>query len=276
MRKPLVSIVIRTCQRPQILERALNSVQRQIYENIQVVVVEDGENTSEELIKKKYSKLNCKYVSTGKRVGRAKVGNIGLEMSDGEYINFLDDDDILLENHVEILIERILESKSQVVYSIAEEHQITIKDNKFNVRKKLVRYNQQFNRLLLYTFNYLPIQSVMFNRNLFEEMGGFDENLSALEDWDMWVRYSLKTDFIYINQITSIYYVPYKRRDKLKRKQLLDSYLNEVYKKFESYELNVSISDINSDMRYVIREYKNKGLLRYCRMLFRALLLGEK
>ena len=47
MNQPLVSIIIRTCQRPHVLERALNSVRKQTYKNIQVVIVEDGENKSE-------------------------------------------------------------------------------------------------------------------------------------------------------------------------------------------------------------------------------------
>ena len=58
---PLVSIIIRTCQRPQVLQRALKSVQEQTYKNVQVIVVEDGKNESEEFIKKNFKDLNLLY-----------------------------------------------------------------------------------------------------------------------------------------------------------------------------------------------------------------------
>ena len=41
----------------------------------------------------------------------------------------------------------------------------------------MIRYKQPFNRLLLYTFNYIPIQSIMFQKSLYEEYGGFDEKI---------------------------------------------------------------------------------------------------
>lgn len=60
----------------------------------------------------------------------------------------------------------------------------------------MIRYKQPFNRLLLYTFNYIPIQSIMFQKSLYEEYGGFDEKLDNLEDWDLWVRYSQKQNLL--------------------------------------------------------------------------------
>lgn len=97
---PLVSIIIRTCQRPQVLQRALKSVQEQTYKNVQVVVVEDGKNESEEFIKKNFKDLNLLYCATGEKRGRSCAGNIALEMAEGKYLNFLDDDDFLFPEHI--------------------------------------------------------------------------------------------------------------------------------------------------------------------------------
>lgn len=278
--QPLVSIIIRTCQRPHVLRRALDSIRKQEYQNIQVVIVEDGENVSEEIIRREYSDLNYLYQATKVKVGRCVAGNKAMEMATGEYFNFLDDDDELFPMHVKILLrELVMQRNKLATYSVAEEHQIDIMPKEpydVKVRKKSIRYKQPFNRMLLYTFNYLPIQSVMFHRSLYEELGGFDERLEALEDWDLWVRYSTYTDFHYVNEVTSCYCIPHKVKIKKARKEDMSSYLDVLYNKFDKYSLTLRVGDINKEMKYVIREYKTKGIIKYTRMFFRAVFWGER
>lgn len=279
MKKPLVSVMIRTCQRPDVLYTALESVKNQTYENIQVVIVEDGENNSEELIKDRFSDLNYVYQATGQKVGRSKAGNLALELADGEYLNFLDDDDILLPEHVNKLVQTLINGKPRAAYSNAEEIQVNIRSfapYKYVVKRKLLRYHQPFNRLLLYTFNYIPIQSIMFHKMLFTELGGFDESLDALEDWDLWVRFSTKTDFIYVNELTSCYFTPYKRKNKKNRGADLNIYNEAVYAKFKDYALKLNVGEINSDMKYIMEEYKEKAYIRYMKILLRRVLWGER
>ena len=277
---PLVSIIIRTCQRPNVLRRALDSIRKQKYQNIQVVIVEDGENVSEGFIRREYSDLNYLYQATKVKVGRCVAGNKAMEMATGEYFNFLDDDDELFPEHIETLLgELVMQKNKLVAYSVAEEQQIDIiskEPYEIKIKKKHIRYKQPFNRMLLYTFNYLPIQCVMFHRSLYEELGGFDEKLEALEDWDLWVRYSTYTDYHYVNQVTSCYRVPYKVKDKKARKEDMNNYLEVLYNKFDKYSLTLQVGSINKEMKYVIREYKTKGIIKYTRMFFRILFLGER
>ncbi len=279
MVQPLVSVIVRTCQRPEVLRVALCSLENQTYKNLEVVVVEDGDNVSEELLKKEFSNLNYIYKCTGEKVGRSRVGNIALELAGGEYLNFLDDDDAFLPEHIESLVRELIGGKERVAYSIAEERQIVVKSTMpylYNVKRKTIRYHQCFNRMLLYCFSYLPIQCVMFHKSLFEELGGFDEKLDNLEDWDLWVRYSTKTDFAYIDKVTSYYHVPYKNEIKKKRLAKFKSYYPYLYCKFENYKVESNVASLNRDVMYIIREYKTKGLIRYLRMFFRAVFYGER
>lgn len=277
--QPLVSILVRTCQRPAILKRALDSIWRQTYSNIEVVIVEDGSNVSEDFLRRQYLEKNYKYQATKEKVGRSAAGNRALAMATGEYLNFLDDDDMLLENHVETLVSKLTESSNLAAYSVAEERQLktgSADPTTYKIKRKTIRYNQPFNRLLLYTFNYFPIQSVMFARTLYDQYGGLDENLDSLEDWDLWVKYATHTDFTYINEVTSCYHIPYRAKSKKSRKGLMKDNREMLYYKFEQYECTLSVRQINEEMTYVIREYKNKGLLRYMRMFFRAVFTGEQ
>lgn len=272
MKHPLVSIIIRTCQRPETLKKALISIREQSYSPIQVIIVEDGQNSSERMLEKEFKDLDLIYKATGEKIGRSAVGNIGLKLATGEYLNFLDDDDAFLQDHVEVLVHQLLIDSNLAAYSVAEEYQV--KNQK--VKKRLIRYRQPFNRLLLYTFNYIEIQCIMFHRSLFETLGGFDENLDTLEDWDLWVRYSTLTDFSFINKVTSYYHTPYSRNDKSQRASHLKDYLQPLHNKFENYKLELSVEEINKEMQYVIREYKNRGIVRYLRMFVRVVFLGER
>lgn len=279
MERPLVSIIVRTCQRPDVLRGALDSIRAQTYPNIQTVIVEDGENVAEAMIKRCYCDLNYVYESTGQKVGRARIGNMAMELAKGEYLNFLDDDDALLPEHIEVLVAALLSANQRAAYSLAEERKITVVSNVpyiYKVRHKSIRYRQPFNRMLLYTFNYIPIQSIMFHRSLYEELGGFDEGLDNLEDWDLWVRYSTRTDYKFVNQVTSFYHVPFDKGKRRQRKDGLNGYLDSLYRRFGEYQVTLQVDDINREMQYVIREYKNNGVLRYLRMFFRAVLLRDR
>ncbi len=274
-----VSIIIRTCGRPLVLKNALESIKEQTYKNIEVVVVEDGANDSEQLAMTYADTLDINYYCIGERTGRCHAGNIGLERATGEYLNFLDDDDILLPNHVEVLIREIEKGKFKAVYSIAEEHQIkteSIKTGKFKVKRKLIRYKQPFNKLLLFYMNYIPIQSIMFCRSLYEQWGGFDEELNVLEDWDVWVRYSLVCDFGYIPQVTSIYYTPYKCKTKRRRDIEHQEENQKVLRKYGGYRISQSIYEINRDLDYIVNIFNKKGFLFYMQKIRNFLLYRDR
>lgn len=274
--QPLVSIIIRTCQRPEMLKCAIDSVKCQTYQNIQIVIVEDGSACAKKMLEMEYSDLNIKYEYTGEKRGRSAAGNLALSLADGDYLNFLDDDDILYEHHVETLINNLVGKKELAAYSIAEEQQVILKHGIQKAKRKTVRFQQPFNRLLLFSSNYIPIQSIMFCKSLFKKLGGLDESLEMLEDWDLWVRYSTYSDFIFVPEVTSCYHVPYSSRKKNTRGEDMRQYVNRIHEKFLTYQCNMNVNDINREMEYIIREYKSKGLLRYIRMFFRAILFGER
>lgn len=274
-----VSIIVRTCNRPEVLKNALNSIRSQTYKNIETVVVEDGRNMSEDMIRTQYSDMDIIYISTKEKKGRTVAGNLGLQTATGLYLNFLDDDDILYPKHVETLLKGIQDYSADAAYGIAEESQIEkLSDVPYKIKekRKLIRYKQPYNRLLLYSFNYLPIQSVLFNKMFFEKCGGFDENLDVLEDWDLWVRYSTVGKFVFIPEVTSKYYVPYRSGKKKNRGKELDAALAEARSKFEKYELGCSVGELQKEMDYVINVYNQKKIIYYLKQVWNFLVYGDR
>ena len=243
----LVSIIVRTCGRPNVLRENLLSLRNQTYKNFEVVIVEDGKNTAEEMIKKEFSDLNITYKATGKNVGRSKVGNIALSLSKGKYLNFLDDDDLFFSDHIERLVTFAENNNYDIVYDTAFETAINVLSKnpyEYKIENVVIAHQGNYSKLNLFHSNLFPIQTVMFSRKVYEKCGGFDEKMDALEDWDLWIRYSFDYTYNYIEDTTSLYRVPAIQSASLERQQFIDSYLDYMMKKLANHKIDVSIQDL--------------------------------
>lgn len=263
--QPLVSIVIRTCQRPEALKEAVASCLAQTYKNIEIIIVEDGQNHSEEMISHTFEDERIGYYATMDKVGRSQAGNIGMERAHGKYIGFLDDDDLYYADHVETLVKALEGSNNQVAYGMAEESQIIKLSREpyaYEEKQRSVFYKQGFNRVNLFYHNYIPIQCVLFERSLFLAYGGLDEKLDALEDWDLWVRYACHTDFTYIEKVTSLYRVPYQADESVARQEVLDTAMQVVRQKHYTYGVECSVGEIGEQIESILESYKILKLKR--------------
>lgn len=213
---PLVSIITRTYRgRELYLRQAILSVARQTYPNIEHIIVEDGSDSMQFLIDEMQPALPraIRYFGLPK-CGRSATGNHGLRQADGRWCLFLDDDDLLFADHVEVLVNTLLsETQSRAAYTLAWEvptdsSQLTqgsYREITYQVPPPL---RQAFDYAVLRHHNFMPIQAVLFERSLYLERGGFDEDMDALEDWTLWVRYAHKNQFTYVPKLSSLFRVP--------------------------------------------------------------------
>lgn len=264
MSNQLVSIIIRTCNRPSLLKEALLSVQKQTYKNLEVIIIEDGKPTAKEVISE-FDDLEINYRYTDSRVGRTKAANLGMSISRGEYLNFLDDDDLLLPSHVETMVEGFAEfPDADAVHARSLERKIkytSMEPLRYYVASEVIKYNRPLEKDELLFQNRFPIQAVMIKRELYEKFGGMDEELDLLEDWDLWIKYSLQGRFYYIDKTTSVYHVPGDNKKSKQRDEELR--LNENYLK-EKYKEYIAKSDFKKP-RFTIKLFyfmKANGILR--------------
>lgn len=138
---PKVSIIIPTYRREDSLKRALVSLANQTYSNIEIIVVDDNANNSwnskvEDIIKGMNKKENVSiiYVQNRENKGSAETRNIGIKKATGEFITFLDDDDIYLPDKVERQVNHMIENDSD--YSLTD---LWLYDEKDNLIEKRVR-----------------------------------------------------------------------------------------------------------------------------------------
>jgi GT2 family glycosyltransferase len=228
---PLVSIIVRTCKgRMGRLREAVQSVLNQTYRRIELVVVEDGSEYARAFLEQvaEESKIENVVYQSIPAAGRCVAGNVGLAAARGEFANFLDDDDLLFADHVEVLATELLNRPPLgAVYGLALEVETEIiSDEPWEYRelRRFVSYRESFSRAALWHHNYIPIQAIMFRRQLYEQHGGFNVALDRLEDWDLWVRYSQEHDYLLVDKVTSLYRVPAIHSAASSRQKELDDY----------------------------------------------------
>jgi len=251
---PLVSIIVRTCGRPNVLRETLISLKNQTYKNIEIVVVEDGENKSENMIKEEFPDLNVIYKATTEKKGRCIVGNIGMKLANGKYLNFLDDDDLFFADHVETLVQALFKHPEyKLAYTTSFESKIEVKTREpqyeYIEESRVLVHNRPFSRVRLLTMNLFPIQAVMFEKSIFEKYGGFDEELENLEDWEMWQRFSTENAFLYVPKTTSLYRVPAKTESYKKRQEELDSYYKKAKEKVDSRKIVIEPQELLEEIK---------------------------
>lgn len=239
---PLVSVVTRTYRgREKLLIQCLQSVAHQTYPNVEHIIVEDGGATMRptiEYFKTSYPSADIKHVSLEK-VGRCRAGNTGLEVSQGKYIVFLDDDDLFFLDHLEVCVSELESDESvSAAYALAWEVETEFDGPSYRERSHATPavLHQCFDRNVLHHHNFIPIQAIVFERALFEEHGGFDPDLENLEDWNLWIKFASNASFKMIEKTTSMYRTPWSLSEKSRRQATLDSYLETARIKNESYK----------------------------------------
>lgn len=194
---PLVSIVVRTHKRKDVLRRTLQSLRNQAYDNFEVVVVEDGENTAQAMLEQEFSDLPIRYFSTGTPVGRGRAGNIGIEQAKGEYVSFLDDDDFYYPDYITShLAEFEKDPAVGLVFSTIMAQKVNVKTHSPYVFTTHGEEPVLFDRISLMDMCVrcrVPISGGMFKRSLYAECGGMREDIDGDEDWAMWLRFLSKT-----------------------------------------------------------------------------------
>lgn len=231
---PRVTVITRTYQgRGALLTQAILSVFNQTYAHIELIVVEDGGDTQKALVERMAAiapeHIQIHFLANPK-LGRSAAGNRALSQATGQFMMFLDDDDLLFADHLEILSNPMLKDESLAAcYALAYEVSTEMADDKsnyseFNFQTTSIM-RQEWDYEVLRHHNFIPIQAILFRRSLFDKHGGFDTELEQLEDWNLWLRYGYQQRFQFIPKTTSYYRTPANASVRADRHQLLhDAY----------------------------------------------------
>lgn len=189
----LVSIILPVYNGEKYISQAIESVLKQTYDQLELIIVNDC-STDRTL------KIITEFAISDKRVivvnneNNKKLPaslNIGHKQAKGSYVTWTSDDNILLPNFLEKLVDILITKKADVVYSnyevINELGEIKRKHKARNVEGIL--------------FGNVIGASFLYKKEVYDKLGGYDEALFLLEDYDFWLRASMNYKFYHLDEI---------------------------------------------------------------------------
>lgn len=206
--KPLVSVICISFNHAPYIEEALKSVFEQRYENLEVVILDDGSSDeSQQVIEKVIGDRKAVFIPHESNLGYTKTFNQGLALAKGDFIIDFALDDVMLPDFVQSGIDRFEKESAStgVVYSNADyinTHSKVIGNHKEALlKKKLVSEFPEgdiFEQVLRRYFICTP--TMIIRKQVFDRLGGYDETL-AYEDFDFWVRSSRYWGYAYLDEV---------------------------------------------------------------------------
>jgi len=195
---PLASIVIPTYNRPEHLERAIDSALKQTYENVEIIVVDDGSELNLKPFENKYPSV--RFLKNKTNRGACYSRNRGLKASNGEYINFLDDDDELYPNKIKLQVQKFQSSPVKNLGFVTA-HVLDKRSGKEIIKKNITAGSMY--RQLLSGYAISGIETLLIKKECLLEIGGFDENLQSSQEYDLLIRLSENYGVDYVDEILS-------------------------------------------------------------------------
>jgi glycosyltransferase involved in cell wall biosynthesis len=228
--QPLVSVITATYNMANFIDVAINSVLNQTYKNIQYIIIDDGSTDNTAEIANKYRNDPRLEYHYQKNQGQTIAKNNGIVLSKGEYICFLDADNMWKLDKLEKQISVF--SKLPPKYKIVYTHQLYIDGNGNSIQTpNIKRYSGKISDKLLFE-NFVTFNTAMIKRECFEDLGTFDEKLPRSIDYELWLRFSTHYEFYYLPEVTTYYrlWEGQMSQDKAKRLKyalmIMDNFIN--------------------------------------------------
>jgi len=206
MALPLVSVIVRTRDRPSLLREALGSLRAQTCRDFETLVVADGgAKPPDDALQPPPGEGGLTLLHREPPHGRARALNAGLDAARGRFIAYLDDDDLYLPDHLETLARFLSGSDAyRVAYTDVEQVAHTLgEDGRYHESRRLVVYGKPFDSHRLLSSNYISLIGLMHAATDLR----FDESFDILEDWDFMIRLAERGGFHRIAKITAVYRV---------------------------------------------------------------------
>lgn len=201
---PFFSIIIPTYNRGHLILATIKSIQQQVFGDFELLIIDDGSTDNTYEVIRNINDVRIKYFKKNNG-GVSSARNFGIDKCTGKYINFFDSDDLAYPNHLSEAYNFISENKDAKI--ILFDFEWGDMERK-HVKEVLMRYKDP-NKAIL-SLNYPSTNCVFLHKSIFEH-ARFNESLTIGEDWDFWLKNSVRHKF-YLGKIKTSYFVDHKDR----------------------------------------------------------------
>lgn len=213
MKQPLVSVVIPTYARSQYICRAIDSVLNQTYQNIEIIVVDDnGEYTENqlatyEMLKPYIEKQQIKYIPHKLNQNGSAARNTGIFNAKGEYICLLDDDDEFFPDKIEKQVHVLnqLDNSWAGVFCNSLNRIVKSKEEIHDYLSKVKPSENYYEEFLLCRANF-GSSSLMLRKSVCLEINGFDTSFQRHQDWEFIIRILRKYKLKHVEPEKALFY----------------------------------------------------------------------
>ncbi|NLT51847.1 MAG: glycosyltransferase [Ignavibacteria bacterium] len=197
MHNELVSVIITTFNGEKFIRESVDSIVRQTYKNLEIIVIDDGSNDNTADIIKSISDNRIKYFRTENN-GHVSALNYGLSLSNGDYVSILDHDDIAMPQKIEKQMNCILSNPELGVIS----HFFLVMDERGKIIYEihLPKEDEEIKKELCLQ-NIISHSGVLYKKKIVLEAGGYREKYGKIADYDLWLRLRLNTKFINLDEM---------------------------------------------------------------------------
>ncbi len=243
-----VSIIIPTYNSSSYLSGAVDSVLSQTYKNNEVIVVDDGStDRTKQLIQERYPEVLYVYQDNH---GPSVARNHGIGMATGDYIAFLDSDDLWFPKKLELQMEVFRKDASIGLVSCDA---LSFMDNKIVVPSLAKERPLHSGWVLKYLLrqNFLNTNNVLIKREVLDSVGLFDEAREFSEDYDLWVRIAKRHKIGYVDAVLTKYRIHNMSRSNINRNTVYEAHSELVMRHFDADLGLFEKNDILSFMHFM-------------------------
>jgi glycosyltransferase involved in cell wall biosynthesis len=235
----LVSVIITAYNCELYIKEAIQSVLNQTYQNVQIIVVDDGSSDdtvkiAENALKDKNEEL--KLIITKINGGEASARNHGLEFVKGYYVALLDGDDIMRPERISVSVSS-LENNAEYSMVYGKFSFLIESDHISKWNKWQSVGNNGSGDIFVKQFinNQINLNTVLLKKECFDKVGIFDETVNLASDSDMWIRVSAEYKVLYLDYCMA-YYRLHSFNTTLNRIECLQHRYNSLKKIFYKYK----------------------------------------
>jgi glycosyltransferase involved in cell wall biosynthesis len=201
---PAVTVVVPVFNGKNTIERALDSVFAQTFTDVEIIVVDDGStDLTVEAISRKYGE-QLRIIEHRKNRGAAAARNTGIAAAQARWVAFLDCDDTWRPDKLVRQLE-MLEKAGSLTKACATGFQLHKDGREITFKTKFS--SEQFRREVLFGCTISPGSTLLVDRDVFNDIGMFDESLLRLEDWDWLLRFAKRYDMMFVPTLLADIYV---------------------------------------------------------------------
>ena len=253
------SIILPTYNRKHCIKNAIDSLLIQTYQNFELIIVDDGStDDTEEYIKEIYKNEieigKIRYLKLDQNHGASFARNRGLEIAKNKWIGYLDTDNEMCPEFLETYVKYISENPEYKIFYAKIKH-----------RNSGIIIGHEFDNNEIKFTNFIDMGVFIYNIDIYKNLGGFNEDIKKLVDWDLILKYTEKYYPFFIDKILLDYYdgdefdrITNKENNEINYKRVILNYLNNIPDKdfIDRYQIyyqkflnkNKEIENLNSNI----------------------------